>query len=295
MKPMKTMRKPSAPKNVPAKAQNAPPDFDLAIDLEEVSKIIESFIRQYVTERGQNGVVIGMSGGLDSSVVAVLCVRALGRDKVLGLMLPESGSSAEDMKDAVLVCEKLGIKYECVDISEIVNVMAETLGDKPDVKALANVKARARMIVLYYYANTMRRMVAGTSNKTELLVGYFTKYGDGGSDLLPIGDLYKAQVRQLSRYLGIPDNIIRKVPTAGLWRGQTDEGEMGIKYDKLDKILRGFELELPAKRIAEVACVPESEVKRIRKMHESTRHKRQAAPIPKIGLKTVGIDWKENV
>lgn len=278
-----------------ARSHEIPPEFDLAIDPREVSKIIESFIRQYVMERGQEGVVIGMSGGIDSCVAAALCARALGKDKVLGLMLPERNSSAEDMKDAALFCRKLGIRCECVDISEIVDVIAETLADKPDAKALANIKARARMIVLYYYANTMRRMVAGTSNKSELLVGYFTKYGDGGSDFMPIGDIYKAQVRQLAAYLKIPERIISKPPTAGLWRRQTDEGEMGIKYGKLDLILRGLEVEAPAKRIAETAGVPEKEVERIRRMHENSRHKRQGAPIPKIGLKTVGMDWKENI
>lgn len=270
------------------------PEFDFSINPEEASRIIESFIKSYVEERAK-GVVIGLSGGLDSSVVATLCTRALGKDRVLGLMLPERQSSAEDVRDAALVCEKLGIKYECLDISEIVDVLRETLEKKPDIKALANLKARARMIVLYYYANTMNLMVAGTSNKSEIVVGYYTKYGDGGSDFLPIGDLYKTQVRQLASYLGIPRHIIKKVPTAGLWKGQADEKEMGIKYEKLDKVLRGFELELPSERIAGLADVSEKEVKRIKKLHENSRHKRQMPPIPKIGLKTVGIDWKENI
>lgn len=272
-----------------------PPEFDLGINAEEICKMLESFIRQYVKERGQKGVVLGLSGGIDSCVVAALCARVLGKENVLALILPESNSPVEDMRDALAVAKKLGIEYECVDISEIVQVISETVDGNADRTAIANVKARARMIILYYYANTLRRMVAGTSNKTELLVGYFTKYGDGGADFLPIGDLYKAQVRQLAEYLGIPRQIIEKAPTAGLWRGQTDEGEMGITYAKLDKILRGFELELPQKKIARIVEVTESEVERVREMHECSRHKRQSAPIPKIGIKTIGMDWKENI
>jgi NAD+ synthase len=149
------------------------------------------------------------------------------------------------------------------------------------------------MIVLYHYANAERRLVVGTSNKSEVLVGYFTKFGDGGADLEPIGDLYKTEVRALARRLGLPDKIIQKAPTAGLWKGQTDEGELGITYDRLDAILSGIELGLGEKEIARRADSNISEVARVAKMVRLSSHKRKFQPAPKIGFRTPGLDWRE--
>ena len=149
------------------------------------------------------------------------------------------------------------------------------------------------MVVEYHFANSESRLVVGTSNKSELLVGYFTKFGDGGADLEPIGDLYKTEVRSLAKEIGVPDRIIRKVPTAGLWKGQTDEGEMGVKYETLDAILLGIELGLDEKKIAERAETSMREVQRISRMVRLSSHKRKFQPAAKVGFRTPGLDWRE--
>ena len=159
--------------------------------------------------------------------------------------------------------------------------------------AIANLKARIRMCILYAIANEEGRLVAGTSNKSEILVGYFTKYGDGASDFAPIGDLYKSQVRMLAQKIGIPEKIIEKKPSANLLPGQYDEEEIGVPYDILDRILYGFELNLSTERIAQILDVDESLVSRIYSLYLATRHKRVLLYIPKIGVRTVNTDWRE--
>jgi NAD+ synthase len=166
---------------------------------------------------------------------------------------------------------------------------------KPDKYALANMKARIRMVLLFEYANMTSGLVCGTSNKSEILVGYFTKYGDGGVDIMPIGDVYKTQVRELAKYLKIPNEIISKPPTAGLWHGQTDEEELKLSYSKLDKILVGLEKKIDIKETAKLADVEEPAVKRIRKMRVNSQHKRRNALIPKLGLRTSGLDWRSPI
>lgn len=209
-------------------------------DYQAIKEKITSFIDRKMQEAGASGAVIGLSGGIDSGLTAYLTVEALGADKVLGLLLPEKGITSEkDIDDALEVVRLLGIEHKTIDISEVLNSFSSAIPgfDKNNLLACGNLKARTRMCLLYYHANIMRRMVVGTGNKTELMLGYFTKYGDGGVDIEPVGGLYKTQVRALSRYMGVPDRIIEKTPTAGLWPGQTDEGELGVTYDEADKIL----------------------------------------------------------
>ncbi len=206
----------------------------------DIRKQIVSFIDAKVREAGAEGAVIGLSGGIDSALTAYLSVEALGKQNVLGLMLPEKGiSDAEDLDDAVEIAKILGIAYEIVEISPVLNSFSSVIPvfDINEKIANGNLKARTRMCILYYHANIMNRLVIGTGNKTELLLGYFTKYGDGGVDIEPIGGLYKTQVRELSRHMRIPSRIINKTPTAGLWPGQTDESELGVSYELADKIL----------------------------------------------------------
>lgn len=201
---------------------------------------IVAFISSKVEEAGAGGAVIGMSGGIDSSLTAYLAVEALGSENVLGLMLPEKGiTSKQDVEDAIEISKTLGIEHKVIEIEPVLRSFSKVITgfDKTNFIASGNLKARTRMCILYYHANLLNRMVIGTGNKTELLLGYFTKYGDGGVDIEPIGGLYKTQVRGLARYLGIPAKIIEKVPTAGLWKGQTDEGELGVTYEVADKIL----------------------------------------------------------
>jgi NAD+ synthase len=260
---------------------------------EEMVSVVTMFIEDSVEQSGMDGVVIGMSGGLDSSIVAKLAADALGPDKVLGIFLPESRSSQEDAEHSEFYARSLGIGFETVPIDDMVKAALEASGSSTDKTIVANVKARCRMVLLYQKANSMNRLVLGTGNKSELMVGYFTKYGDGGSDLLPIGDIYKTQIVEMAEFLGLPKEIIIKPPSAGLWEGQTDEVELGISYQELDSILLGIELSMDDDQISERTKHPVSEVARIRSMVKRTAHKRKTPTIPKIGIKTIGLDWRE--
>jgi len=235
-----------------------------------IRKKIVNYIRDQVKSSGAKGVVLGLSGGIDSSLVCALSKEAVGRKKVLGVFLP-CNSEDKDLKDAKLVAYKLGILTETVDLSAIYKNLIKIL---PAANKLArsNIKPRLRMMVLYYFANKLNYLVSGTGNKSELSVGYFTKYGDGGVDILPIAGLLKKQVRVLAEELGVPKHIINKPPTAGLWQGQTDEGEMGITYLELDSILEC--LDKKKKQI-----VASDKVKRVKMMIGKSEHKRQG---PKI-------------
>jgi len=199
-----------------------------------------SWIKDKVLAAGCKGVVVGMSGGLDSSVLAVLCHRAFPQS-MLGVIMP-CYSSQEDEEHAQAVASQFSIPTKRVVLDTIFDTLLQALPDEkvePSVSRLAkaNIKVRLRMLTLYYFANRLKYMVAGSSNRSELSVGYFTKYGDGGVDLLPLGNLVKGQVKELASFLGIPQPIIDKPPSAGLWEGQTDEGELGFSYDELDRYL----------------------------------------------------------
>lgn len=207
-------------------------------DMNVLKKRIAEWIKKKVEDAGAKGAVVGLSGGIDSSVVAALANLALG-DKVLGVIMP-CHSKEEDMNHAHIVSKKFGIKTEVVYLGGIFDSLVEKLPEGNRL-ALANIKPRLRMTMLYYYANLHNFIVLGTGNKTEELLGYFTKYGDGGVDILPIGDLYKHEVRKLAKELSIPDEIIEKPPSAGLWPGQTDEDEIGMSYDEMDDILYAIE------------------------------------------------------
>jgi len=247
--------------------------------MEDVEKTIEkltNFIRDVVKRAKAKGVVVGLSGGIDSSLVATLCVKALGRDKVLGVIMPERDTDPKDVEDAKMIAEKLGIKYVVSDITDVLKAFGAG-GYVPtrefDRIADGNLKARVRMCILYYFANKRKLLVAGTSNKSELYMGYGTKYGDLGSDFLVIGNLFKSEVRELARYLGVPQEIIDKPPSAGLWKGQRDEDELGITYELLDKILERIERGEDKEKIARDLNVPPSQVEEIIRRIEANRHK----------------------
>jgi len=210
------------------------------MNVEQVAQKLVLWIKEKTVAAGGKGVVIGMSGGLDSSVVAVLCQRAFPKD-VLGVVMP-CYSDPEDKEHALAVASKFSITTKVVVLDPVFDTLLHALsGNKvePGVNRLAgaNLKARLRMVTLYYFANQLEYIVAGGGNRSELSVGYFTKYGDGGADILPLGNLVKSQVRELAGFLDIPQPIIDKPPSAGLWRGQTDEGELGISYEELDRYL----------------------------------------------------------
>ncbi|MFA7294877.1 MAG: NAD+ synthase [Candidatus Omnitrophota bacterium] len=236
------------------------------------SKII-LWLRQQIKNSGAKGIILGLSGGIDSAVVAALAKEAVGKENLLVLFMP-CNSNPRDLADAKLVAHKLKLKSKLVNLSAVYNNFLKVL---PGAVSLArgNLKPRLRMSTLYYFANKLNYLVCGTGNKSELLVGYFTKYGDGGVDILPIADLFKRQVRKLAQELKIPQGIIVKPPTAGLWQGQTDEGEMGITYNELDDILDKF---CNKKKQASASA----KVIKIKKMYKSSEHKRKGAEICRI-------------
>ncbi len=261
---------------------------------EECVTAIESFLAHHLAESGRTRLVVGMSGGLDSTVVARLCARAVGSANVLGLMLRDDVTEPMDIEDVRGWARSLEISLREMDISPMVgSFIAGLRFNKSDRNAIGNLKARCRMIMIYSAAAEVDGLVIGTSNKSELLCGYFTKFGDGGADFLPIGDLYKTQVRQMARSLGVPRRILERVPTAGLWKGQTDEGELGIKYEELDRILLGIELQLEPKDIARKTGLSLAKVVKVQRLVERSVHKRRMPLIPKLGIRTVGLDWRE--
>ena len=270
-------------------------DFALPEDLARWEATITAFIARHVEAAGARGVVLGSSGGLDSAVVAALAVKALGKGRVLCVMMPSPDSSPKDEAHARLSCKSLGLTPVLRPIGPIVDGLRATLPGKPDTRVVGNAKARARMMVLYAEAQSRGYLVCGTGNKSELLTGYFTKHGDGGVDLQPIGDLYKTQVRALAHHLRVPKPIISKPPSAGLYSGQTDEKDMGVTYEQLDAILRGMELNLPDEAIVRKTGLSLALVRKVDKMVRKTEHKRRLALIPKIGARTVGIDWRRPV
>ena len=193
-----------------------------------------------VTEAKAKGIVFGLSGGLDSAVVAALSIRIFPQN-TLAIIIPCHSLEA-DINDALDFNNKFNIPYKIIDVSKVYDSFIHLLNDKEKEGsfklAKVNIKPRLRMTTLYYFANKLNYLVVGTGNKSELMIGYFTKYGDGGADILPLGNLLKSQVRELAEYLGIPKKIINKLPSAGLWEGQTDEKEIGISYEQLDKYLK---------------------------------------------------------
>jgi len=261
--------------------------------MEDAPLIITDFISQKVREAGAEGVVLGLSGGIDSAVVSKLCCDALGKEKVLNIYMPYGASRSEDREESERFCVHCGMDLRIIPIDDMVAAFLKQLPQSDRKDLMGNVMARCRMVILFHHANLMNRLVMGTSNKSELLIGYFTKFGDGGSDFAPIGDIYKTEVRQLAKKIGVPDCFIEKVPCAGLWEGQTDEGEIGICYDDLDRILMGMEIGLSPEEIASRTDLDIGMVDKVMRMHRATVHKRKMPLIPKIGVRTIGLDWRE--
>jgi len=250
--------------------------------MKNIEQKIIKWIRKKVKEANAKGIVIGLSGGIDSSVVAVLAQKALGKENVIGIIMP-CESQKEDERDALSLAQKFSIKIETIELTGNFYKFLNTLYPitPPKQMGRSNLKARLRMCSLYYIANNLNYLVCGTGNKTEIAIGYFTKYGDGASDIEPIGNLYKDDVKKLAKYLGIPQKIIDKAPSAGLWTGQTDEKEMGITYEKLDYLLQklnnpfwAYDKEFVKKNLENIV--------KIASMKKNSEHKRKLPPICKL-------------
>lgn len=231
---------------------------------------IEQMIRAALWESGCTGVVVGLSGGVDSAVAAALCVKALGREPVLGLAMPSALTPPGDLDDVRNFCDNFGIEHRVLPIEPILESYLALPGTERTPYLAGNLMARIRMTVLYYVANRERRLVCGTSNRSEYLLGYSTKYGDSAADIQPILHLYKTQVYALARSLGVGESIVEKPPSAGLWSGQTDEAEIGLSYAEIDAALAALEVQ------GWKSASPSEE--RVLAMVKKTEHKRLASP-----------------
>ncbi len=265
-------------------------DSILSINYEKVAEGIMEFIRSKVHEAGVEGVVLGVSGGVDSALTLFLSVKALGPEKVTALVMPDAlVTPQEDVEDAKNLIKMTGARMHVINISPIVDVFKSSLpiyeNEELDKVPIGNLRARIRMCLLYYYANKENRIVVGTGDRSEILIGYFTKYGDGAVDILPIGILYKSQVRRLAEKLGVPREIAYKPSSPRLWPGQTAEGELGISYEEIDLVLHAlFDRGVPAEKVPEYTGVSPKVVERVLELHRVSEHKRSTPPTPPLDL-----------
>lgn len=263
---------------------------DLTINTDLATEILTAFIHSETTRAGFQKVVVGLSGGIDSALSCVLAAKALGPENVLAVRMPYRTSSADSLEHAQLLIDQFGVQSLTIPISDMADGLINRFPDM-DKTRQGNIMARCRMIVLYDQSSAFNGLVVGTSNKTEILLGYSTLYGDSASAFNPIGDLYKTQVRQLAAALQIPAAIIKKAPSADLWADQTDEGELGFTYAEVDKLL----YLLVDERYTPEECVEagfeksfvDTVVKRMRRFH----FKRVLPPIAKLSSRTIGYDF----
>jgi NAD+ synthase len=265
-------------------------DIDLTINTDVAHRILTRFIRSEVTRVGYSRAVVALSGGIDSALSFALAVEALGKDNVLAVRMPYRSSSTDSLEHAGLLIDQLGTPGETVEITAMVEPLF-ALDPEMSKQRKGNIMARQRMIVLYDRSESFKGLVIGTSNKTEILLGYSTLWGDMASAVNPLGDLYKTQLRQLARSLGIPSPIIDKPPSADLWVGQTDEGELGFTYEEVDKLL----YLLVDQRYSAMECIEEGFnekfVTAVLKRVLRNQFKRMMPPIAKLSNRTIGYDF----
>ena len=239
------------------------------LNYEKLVLDIQNWIYNYVKSANAANVIVGLSGGIDSAVTTALCTKALGNKNVFGLGLP-CGSISQDLEDAKLVAKSLDINFTVLDLTPVHNKFLNIISSnyKKNNFANANLKPRLRMAALYFYGQTKgKSLIAGTSNRTELAIGYFTKYGDGAADFEPLASLYKQEVRKLAKTLSVPERIITKPPSAGLWAGQTDEGEIGLTYDVIDEILYRIDYNI------DFEGLNDNDIQKVKDLMNSARHK----------------------
>ena len=267
----------------------------LKLDWPIVVTRIKRFIKDYMEKSGMKGIVLGVSGGIDSSTTAALASLAIGGENVLALSMPEEETyNPTDLEHTKMLAEKFGFQLETIDISPILKAYYDCLPiyDAKEKRSKGNLKARTRMICLYYYANKLGRIVCGSSDKSETMMGYYTKWGDVAADISPLMDLYKTQVRQLAAYIGVPREIIVKPSTPALWPGHLAEEELGVKYEMLDLILLGLENFLAPEEIAKQLELPLELVLNIKARWLANEHKRRSPLTIKLGYRTTGIDFR---
>ena len=263
----------------------------LALDLPSLESLLVEFLKNEISRVGMHDAVVGLSGGVDSAVVACLAARALGPDHVHCIMMPYSSSSPDSLTDAQSVIDMLGVKSERVDITPMADALITPDPDMDRVRK-GNIMARCRMIVLYDRSARERALVIGTGNKTEILLGYSTLHGDSACAINPIGDVYKSQVWKLARHLGLPQRIIEKPPSADLWEGQTDEQELGFSYKRVDELLCFMVDERRAREELLELGFEEHFIAKVRRLIERNQFKRIPPVIAKVGARTVNADFR---
>ncbi len=265
-------------------------DLNLSINTDLAREILTGFIKSEVTRVGMTRAIVGLSGGLDSALSCALAVDALGAENVLAVRMPYKASSKDSLDHAKLLIDQLGIPNKTIEITDMVEPLFKL---DPEISNMrkGNIMARERMIVLFDQSEVFKGLVIGTSNKTEILLGYSTIYGDSASAMNPIGDLYKTQVRQLSRAMNIPAPIIDKAPSADLWADQTDEKELGFTYEDVDKLLYLLVDQRYSPQEAVEAGFAESFVKTVTTRIRRNQFKRMQPPIAKVSNRTVGYDF----
>ena len=267
----------------------------LKLDLPLTATRLKRFIKDYVQNTKAKGVVLALSGGIDSSTAAALSALAIGGDKVLALSMPEKETyNSLDIEHTRKLAEKFSFILETIDITNILKAYYKSIPtfEPEDLVSKGNIKARARIICAYYYANHQNRIVVGSSDKSETMMGYFTKWGDVAADISPLMDLYKTQVRQLAAYIGVPKEIVEKPSTPQLWPGQLAETELGIKYETLDLVLVGLESFMAPEEIANQLNLRLELVEEVKTRWLSSEHKRRAPLAMKMGYRTAGMDFR---
>jgi len=248
-------------------------------DYASITETIEKFLSEQIEKNQVKGIIIGLSGGIDSAVLAYICKRKL-KEKTLAIIMPDTSITPKiETEDAIKMIALTGIEYKLIDIKPIVNEYTMYL--EPNEKSRGNLRARVRTNILYYYANTKDYLVLGSSDKSEHLIGYFTKFGDGAADLTPIISLYKLQVREIAKYLGVPENIISKKSSPHLWKEHEAEEELGVSYEEIDSILYCLsDKKLSVEETSSITQIEKPIVEKIHKLNINSEHKRLSAPKP---------------